>query len=55
MEDRLHMNIPTDMNVFTNSHTDTSESDNSCSDSLVYMRVQKIPMLRNHSFTFIPL
>jgi len=41
------------MNVFTKSHTDASESDNSCSDSLVYMFVQKIPILRKHSFTFI--
>jgi hypothetical protein len=55
MEDRFHMNILTDLNVFTKSHTDASESDNSCSDSLVYLCVQKIPMLRNHSFTLIPL
>ena len=54
MEDRFHMNILTDMHVFTKSHTDASENDNSCSDSLVYMLVQKIPMLRNHSFTVIP-
>ena len=54
MEDRFHMNILTDMHLFTKSHTDASENDNSCSDSLVYMLVQKIPMLRNHSFTVIP-
>jgi len=54
MEDRFHMKILTDMNVFTKSHTNASESDNSCSDSLVYMFVQKIPILRKHSFTFIP-
>ena len=29
MEDRFHMNILTDMHVFTKSHTDASESDNS--------------------------
>ena len=54
MEDRFHIKIQTDMDVFTQSHIDASGDDNSCSDSLVYVFVQEIPMLRKHSFTFIP-